>query len=260
MRRRAHPPPGERKPTHGSRTTHDDMQFWLERFRSSPIAVRVVPFAIFLLLTFAQGKFGEASRYWFYLAKTLAGAGMIWAVRPWIPEMRWKLSWSAVAAGLGVLGLWVGLDGWYPSLDQALTRVGLGKSAAAAADPPWNPHAMFGQGSLLAWFFVMTRLVGSTLVVPPLEEVFYRSFVYRYLADQDFLKLPLAVVRWVPFTVTAIAFGLTHVEWLAGILCGMIYQGLVCWKGRLGDAMGAHALTNLGLGLWVITREAWHFW
>ena len=51
-----------------------------------------------------------------------------------------------------------------------------------------------------------------------------------------------------------------HREWLAGILCGFAYQGLVCWKKRLGDAMTAHAITNFLLALWVVGRGAWKFW
>jgi hypothetical protein len=54
----------------------------------SPVAIRVVPFAAFLVLTAGQGRLGEHSQYWLYLAKTVAGAGMIWAARPFIQEMR----------------------------------------------------------------------------------------------------------------------------------------------------------------------------
>ncbi len=131
------------------------------KITNSPIALRVVPFFIFLLLTFLQGKFGEESRYWFYLAKTLAGAGMLWAVWTHVAEMRWKFSWEAVVVGIAVFALWVGLDNFYPKFGKAGT--------------PWNPHEQFGIGSSLAWMFVIVRLIGSTLVVPPLEE----SFIVR---------------------------------------------------------------------------------
>jgi membrane protease YdiL (CAAX protease family) len=55
-------------------------------------------------------------------------------------------------------------------------------------------------------------------------------------------------------------FGFGHHEWLAGILCGFAYQGLVCWKKRLGDAMTAHAITNFLLGVYVVWKGAWNFW
>lgn len=107
---------------------------------------------------------------------------------------------------------------------------------------------------------IVTRILGSTLVVPPLEEVFYRSFLYRYFARQDFLSVPLnRFLPW-PFFATAAVFGFSHFQWLAGVLCGMAYQWLVLRKNRLGDAMTAHAITNFLLGIWVVWQGAWQFW
>ncbi len=124
----------------------------------------------------------------------------------------------------------------------------------------WNPHAQFGQGSALAWFVIAVRIFGSTIIVPPLEEVFYRSFVYRSIIKAEFRSVPLGTFNLLSFVVTSAIFGISHYEWLAGILCGFAYQGLVCWKGRLGDAMTAHAITNFRLGVWVVWKGAWNFW
>ena len=77
----------------------------------SPLAARVAPFVIFVLLTAAQGKFGAASAYWFYLAKTLAGLWLIFEIRPLVAEMRWAFSWEAVAVGVGIFAIWVGVNG-----------------------------------------------------------------------------------------------------------------------------------------------------
>ena len=97
-------------------------------------------------------------------------------------------------------------------------------------------------------------------MVPALEEVFFRSFVYRYVIKADFLSVPLGVFSLRAFLITSVLFGFEHTQWLAGILCGFAYQGLVCWKKRLGDAMTAHAITNGLLGLWVVWKDAWQFW
>ena len=232
------------------------------KITGSPTLVRVVPFVFFLVLTGLQDKFGDAGRYWVYLAKTLAVAGMVWAIRPFIAEMRWKLSWEAVAVGVGVTVMWVGLDSLYPKLDVLMMKVGLSKAKTAAeqAAEIWNPHAQFGQGATLAWFFIVVRTVGSSLVVPPLEEVFFRSFLYRYIAKPEFMSVRVGAFAWTPFLLTSVLFGFEHREWLAGILCGFAYQGLVCWKGRLGDAIAAHAITNFLLSVWVVWRGAWGFW
>jgi uncharacterized protein len=213
---------------------------------ASPVAARVAPFVVFLVLTFLQGQFGEASRYWFYLAKTLVGVWLIWEMRPLVTEMRWAWSWEALAAGVAVFAIWVGLDSFYPKL--------------GTPSAPWNPHTQFGANSSLAWFFIVVRIVGSSLVVPPLEEAFYRSFLYRYMVRTDFLSMPLNQFHGLSLVVMAVIFGFSHSEWLAGILCGLAYQALVLRKNRLGDAMTAHAITNFLLGLWVVWKGDWHFW
>lgn len=222
------------------------MNLLRDKFQSSPVFARVAPFLIFLALTFCQGKIFAGSEYWFYLAKTLVGAWLVWEMRAFVAEMRWAFSWEAVVVGVGVCVIWVGLDEFYPKL---------GKPGAL-----WNPHAQFGDSAALAWLFVVVRIVGSSLVVPPLEEVFYRSFLYRYIGKPDFQSLPLGQFAWMPFLVTAAIFGLAHYQWLAGILCAMSYQWLVIRKRRLGDAMTAHAITNFLLGVWVVWKGAWQFW
>jgi CAAX prenyl protease-like protein len=213
---------------------------------SSAILVRVLPFAALGALTLLQACFGDASQYWIYALKTAVGAWLLWLVYPYVKEMRWKLSWEAIALGLAVFLVWIGLDRHYPML---LHRVG-----------SYNPFRTYGAGSALGWTFIAVRILGSSLVVPPLEEVFYRSFLYRYLIKSDFLQIPLSQFAWRAFLTTGLVFGLGHYEWLSGIICAFAYQGLICRKGRLGDAIAAHAITNFLLGLWVVSRQAYCFW
>ena len=225
----------------------------------SAVLARVAPFIVFVLLTSCQGSFGESGRYWVYFAKTLVGAWMLWAVRNVVAEMRWKFTWEAVVAGIAVFALWVGLDGIVPTQQELWVKLAFSK-APATPTPSWNPFLQFGDGSALSWFFVAARILGSSIVVPPLEEVFYRSFLYRWIAKPDFESVSLGHFAWKPFLFTAVIFGFAHNEWLAGILCAAVYQGLVCWKKRLGDTMTAHAITNFLLGGWVVWKGARHFW
>jgi len=215
-------------------------------FSDSPAAARVAPFVVFLMLTICQGRFGAASAYWFYFAKTITGAWLIWEVRPFVSEMRWAVSWEAILVGVGIFAIWIGLDPYYPKF-----------SSTGATG---NPNEVFGQNSALAWLFITVHILGMTFIVPPLEEVFYRSFLYRSIAKQDFLSVPLNRFLPFPFFATAIVFGFSHNEWLAGILCGAAFQWLVIRKNRLGDAMTAHAITNFLLGVWIVWKHAWNFW
>lgn len=190
--------------------------------------------------------FGEAGKYWIYVAKSLVGIWLVWAVRPVVPEIRWTISIEAVVVGVLVIVVWIGADEWYGKLSDIKSY--------------WNPHAEFGQGSALAWFFIVSRIVFSSLVVPPIEEMFYRSFLYRYIIKPEFEKVSLQTRHWGAFIITSVLFGFVHREWLAGILCGAAYQWLVLRRGHLGDAMTAHAISNLLLGLWVAYEGAWKFW
>lgn len=223
------------------------MNALIQKLRSTPLIARVAPYIIFVALTALQGKFGEASKYWFYLAKTLVGVWLIWVMLPVVKEMRWSFSLEAVLVGVGVIVVWIALDPYYPKLPMA-------------AGTPWNPHEQFGAGSALAWLFIVTRILGSTLVVPMIEETFFRSFLYRYIVKPNFEEVSLKLFHLGAFLITCVLFGFIHREWLAGILCGMAYQWLVLRKGHLGDAITAHAISNLLLGAWVVYKGAWQFW
>lgn len=218
-------------------------------FASSPVWPRVAPFAVFLALTSFQDAAwaGPHGRFWLYALKTVFGAWALWAMRPFVAEMQWRFSIPAVAAGAAGFLLWVGLEGLYPPLPF---RGGGG----------WNPAETFSHAPALGWFFVVVRLAGVTLVVPPLEEVFYRSFLYRWIVKPEFEAVELRRRDVRAFLLTAGVFGAVHAEWLPGILCGALFQWLVLRRNRLGDAMTAHAVTNLLLGLWVVWRGAWQFW
>lgn len=233
------------------------MKSLLDQLRHSPVAARIAPFLVVVALTAGQGLefLGPTGRFWIYFGKTLLGAALLAVVWPVVTEMRWKFSGAAVVVGIGVFVLWVGLD---PLLQSIGLRNSYPKVSVAGA--AWRPLEEFAATPALGWFFVCARIAGSSLVVPPLEEVFYRSFLYRYLQKADFVKVPLERFVPVPFLVAAVVFGLAHREWLAGVLCAFAYQGLVCWKRRLGDAMTAHAITNFLLGIWVVWKGAWEFW
>lgn len=233
---------------------------YLEDVKKSPVLARVVPFVIFLVLTSAQGWFGEGGRYWIYLVKTLVGAWLLWELRGVLTEMKWAFSTEAVVVGVLVCVMWVGLDPFYPGQDQLLFKFGLGKNPEEDPAKDWNPFVQFAGSTAMAWFFVAVRILGSSLVVPPLEEIFYRSFLYRYLISPEFERISLSQRHLTSLGITCLIFAFTHQQWLAGILCGIAYQWLVWRKNRLGDAMTAHAITNFLLGIWIVARGDWKFW
>lgn len=218
---------------------------FLTKIFNNPLQARVVPFVIFCILTFCQGKLGAASAYWFYFAKTLVGIWLIFEMRPHVSEMRWAISWEAVVVGILIFGIWIGLDGHYPQWKHPSTG---------------NPAEAFSPHSPLPKFFNIVHILGMTLIVPPLEEVFYRSLLYRYIASPNFLAVPMNRFLPVPFFVTIGFFAIAHNEWLPAIICGAAFQWLVIRKNRIGDAMTAHAITNFLLGIYIVWQGKWYLW
>ena len=223
-----------------------------KRMAESPEYARFAPFFIFCVLTTAGFMLGEDWKFWLYGLKVFVGAWLIWEMRSFVTEMRWAISWEAVVIGIAVFVIWVGLDPHYPmnTLMFKDTKESL-----------WNPFERFGDGNALAWTLIVVRIAGMTFIVPPLEEVFYRSLFYRYVVRYDFQKVAVGHFDGVAMVLVSTVFGLLHYEWLAGILCGLAYQWLVIRKGRLGDAMTAHAITNFLLGVYVVWKggAAWKF-
>jgi CAAX prenyl protease-like protein len=225
------------------------MDFLRQKLRASAAHARVTPYVIILVLTFVQDGFEGPARYWLYLFKMAVGAWCIWQVRDIVTEARWAVSWEAIVVGIGVCVIWIGLDPYYPKIEVMFK-----------GGHPWNPMQQFGQRSAAGWFFVAVRTFGSALIVPPIEEAFFRSFLYRYLVRIKFETMPLNCFHAVSFVGTALLFGFAHYQWIAGIICGMAYQWLVIRKNRLGDAMTAHAITNFLLGVWIVWMKDWKFW
>jgi uncharacterized protein len=228
------------------------MNLLRERISESPTHARVFPFFAFLVLTFLGGTSSGDMKFWMYALKVFVGVWMVWEMRPYVAEMRWAFSWEAVVVGVVIFVIWVGIDPYVP------------RNTLFFKDTPesiWNPFARFGAESTTAWVLICIRIFGMSVVVPPLEEVFYRSFAYRYCVRTDFEKMPLNRFHPTSFLVVSLFFGFVHFQWLAGFLCGMAFQWLVLRKNRLGDAMTAHAITNFLLGIWVVWKggEAWKF-
>jgi len=229
-----------------------------------PEVPRVVPFALFLGIgALAAGSF-PGSEYWIYVAKTVVVGALLWWWRDRIREMRWAFSIEGVLVGVGIAVLWIGLTGVIPSLGHLwdLGRHLLMDKPMPPVKPveAWNPVAHFVDQPWLGWGMVAVRVFGRSLVVPAMEEVFYRSFVYRYVVKPDFESVALGTRHVTAWLVTSALFGLSHPDhWLQGIVCGAAYQWLVIRKGRLGDAMLAHAVTNLLISGYAIGTGRWEF-
>ncbi len=129
----------------------------------------------------------------------------------------------------------------------------IGSLPAASTDPsPYDP-------AVCGWTLTIAKLVGSAFVIAPVEEVFFRSFLYRWLQKRDFLSIPLARFDLSAFLWMVFLFSLEHDRPLAAALAGAVY-GFATIRWGLTSAIIAHVTTNLLLALHVIFSGAWAFW
>lgn len=215
-----------------------------ENMAKSPEAARFLPLFIWLGIgTLAMG--GGDMKFWAYMLKVFVGAWVVWEMRRYIPEIRWTISWQAIVVGVLVFAVWVGLDPFYPKIQLFMKDT---------QESIWDPFTRFGNSSVVAWALIVIRIFGMTVLVPPIEEAFYRSLVYRYIIKYDFTKVALNHFDGIALVLMSLMFGFVHFQWLPGIFCAMAYQWLVFRRGHLGDAMTAHAITNFLLAVYVVWR------
>ena len=74
-------------------------------------------------------------------------------------------------------------------------------------------------------------------------------------------EVPSGEFSWAPWLVSSVVFGALHgSRWLAGTIAGLLF-GLALYRRRsLGDAVQAHATTNLLLVLYACATGRWSVW
>ena len=217
--------------------------------------VRVAPFALFMGLLYLRqlaptdGSWGFDTR-WLYGAQTAAVAALLalwWReygelARQALPTLRETL--IAIAVGLVVFGLWINLDAPWMTLTVETT-------------PSFVPKDAAGQ---LDWPLIVARTVGAALLVPVMEELFWRSFLMRWAQNPVFEGVTPAAVGLKAIVLSTFVFMLAHTLWLAAIVAGLAYALIYIRTGKLWTAVIAHAVTNGALAAWVVATGNWQFW
>ncbi|MYN17686.1 CAAX prenyl protease-related protein [Rugamonas sp. FT107W] len=212
---------------------------------------RVVPFAIYMAFIvvadlLARAGMDAQSLRWLYPVKIAAVILALCLFRRRYTELAWRPPGAAtlalaLATGLVVLVLWVNLDASWMTVGDA-----------GGFDPRTDGR--------IDWRLAVLRLIGGALVVPVMEELFWRSFLLRWLTAADFLAVDPARFHARSFVISVILFGVEHNLWLAGIVAGAIYTVLYMRTRNLWMPIFAHAVTNGLLGAWILVGERWSFW
>lgn len=184
---------------------------------------------------------------WLYAVKIALVAALLFVFRNSYPELR---SAARIQAGQLVLALVLGCAVFVAWINLDFGWLVLGRSVQ------FNPAST----GVLDIPLVTVRIIGATLIVPLMEELFWRSFLMRWLDCRDFTQFdPRAVTRF-SFALIAVLFGFEHDLWFAGIVAALAYNFLYVYTRNLWLPILSHAVTNGLLGIWVVYGNHWEFW
>ena len=218
----------------------------------SPIFARSLPFALYIIFLALEGSVPnwapDFDVRWLYPVKAVLVAAALMVLWRHYSELKpWRLSLShgalSIIVGVVILVLWVNLDsGW-----MLIGEPGEGFKPIDA-DGRLDP------------VLIAFRILGAALVVPIMEELFWRSFIQRWIHRPDFMALDPAQIGMRALLIASALFAVEHQQWFAGLIAGLAYGGLYIYTRNLWAPILAHAVTNGALGIYVVMTGRWQFW
>jgi CAAX protease family protein len=211
----------------------------------------VLPFAVFMLLLGLMPRLGLHPAADQAVRLAIVGGVLLAVSRPVID---WRIQrWMAsVAVGLLVFVLWILPDllipTWHDGVIFNNKIVG-------------RPHGHFpaeGQTQPLA---LSLRFLRAAVLVPIVEELFWRGWLPRVVLNPDFRRVPLGSYTPAVFVITALLFATEHGSWWdVGLMAGLVYNWWMFRTRSLADCILAHAVTNACLSAYVISAGKWQYW
>ena len=211
-------------------------------------AAYAAPIVVFAVLTALEGFLPAGAYPVFYIVKIAAVTATLAYFRGPLGDIRpsWGVVPLGIAVGVVVFAEWVILDHLvpYPHLG---TRVG------------YNPFGAIEDVGV-RWAFLVARFYGLVLVVPVMEELFWRSFLLRYATTADFTSLSVGQFSMTAFSIVVALSAIAHPEWLVAAIASALFAWLLHHTRSLFAVIVSHAVANAALGGYILIRGQWQYW
>jgi CAAX prenyl protease-like protein len=117
------------------------------------------------------------------------------------------------------------------------------------------------------WAWIAFRVAAAIVTVPIAEELAFRGYLARRLVSREFDQVSFTGLTALSIGLSSVVFGLEHMrnlmDWqhlALGTLAGLAFAAVLRRRGRMGDAVVAHAFSNLLLAAWVLGFGDWAQW
>ena len=171
--------------------------------------------------------------------------------------MALALTLNSVPAVLAQFGAFLKPSSFQVEVGQTIQlQVMSGGLADATSGLGWQEHA--SPVALLAWWPI--AVIGHVVLAPIVEEYAFRGFLARRLMAADFEAVEPRHIHAGALLASSVLFGILHEHWVAATFAGVLYALAYRWRGRLIDAIVAHATTNLLVILVAAATGKWELW
>ena len=215
-----------------------------------PAVPYVLPMAVFLVLLSMGGIPGLGPLE--YPVRVAILAAVIWIFSRPVLDLRMPHWVGSVLLGLAVFVVWVAPDVLWPHYrEHWIFQNSLTGKVASSVPGEYR-------GNTLVLVF---RAIRASLIVPVVEELFWRGWLMRWLIRNDFLSVRLGEYARDAFWITAALFAVEHGPfWEVGLLAGVAYNWWMVRTKSLGDCILAHGVTNAVLSAYTVFGGHWQYW
>jgi exosortase E/protease (VPEID-CTERM system) len=213
---------------------------------AQPINFRMallIPLVVLLSSTLITSAMTITVDWWYPLRVVLTACALLLLWRHY-RGISFRITWIAVAVGVLVFLLWLLL---VPDDPAASARTN-------------EQLQEIPSGLLIGW--LLLRTVGAVVTVPLAEELAFRGYIFEWLGPGNSASSESrwSGFPWMALIVSSILFGLLHSAWLAGMLAGIAFGLVRCYRRNVADAFVAHATTNALLSVYVLATGSWSLW
>lgn len=211
----------------------------------------VAPFAVFLvfLFVFERLPLAPAIKAPVWVLCLAPVCALCWP--RWISWKPVRPLWS-VGIGAAVFLIWIAPD----LLFQGYRSLPLFSNPIIGHIQSPGPPAALHSAWFLGW-----RTARAVIIVPVVEELFWRAWLMRWLIDTDFKRVPLGAFTPFSFWLTAVLFASEHGPyWDVGLIAGVIYNFWMVRSKSVADCVLMHAVTNGLLCAYIIGAAQWQYW